>query len=308
VESCLEADPRCRPSGAAEVAAGLRRWLARRAAPAVKPARRYRTLPRWAAAAAAVLTAAGLLAGMWAGAAPAPKSPEPGADELIAQGRACLAEDDFIGAQQAFTRADKLRPDDGRAQAYLAVCLLHGREGAKAAECCAKAAEKGLNTAGLYNNWAYALLKINDAKSRQEAIRHLDVAVSLDPNLQAAWYNRAIRYLSSPRNDKAALNDALIAMQRAFACDTKRSSMMMCDAANLFTNAAMDDPQWADSAIDALKGALRLGQKPNLGEKGHLHTALKNHPEWDSLASIVRDPQAPRNFIDLSIADPAPTK
>ncbi len=316
VERCLAFDRDARPASAAEVAAGLRRVLAR--------SRRARLLRR-----GAVLLVGAAALGAALAAVPRPPGPAERGRLAFQQGKYAEASRLFQQAQdgnpddarlqwlQALTRmvmSESMQVDEARdqlvlalqtfyaadkgqprpeTQACMAYCLSRLTQHPDAIFWSKKAENGGFKSAALYNNRAYSYLARSDFDA---AAADLKVALDYDPNLGATLCNRALLALQRwHRDQRPATAAAGLADARA-ALETDLQSPDLCFCAAQLTLAARG-PGADDEAVRHLRAAVELGHNPaTLATDPYLGKALSNHPGFQELLTRRPGRRPDRNF------------
>ena len=214
IESCLASAPDQRPASAAAIAAALRPAFVR------SPRLRQRVL----VATGVILLSLGLVGAAAMRNAPSRATPMDAGLEAYQQGQyraalehlhvavdsdandipAHLALDrvyqkmgNHLAAFADYRKIQVLAPQDGRTHAslgYCANCL--DMQLPVAIEYYTEALHCGFDRAEVHNNLGYCRLQRNDPNEDDVAksLKHLTRAVELDPQLQAAHYNRALAY------------------------------------------------------------------------------------------------------------------
>lgn len=142
------------------------------------------------------------------------------------------------------------------------------------------ALDAGFASAVVHNDLGFSLLR---AGQLQDAKTHVQQALDIDPNLQAAHHNLAwIRFQESFQGKADLLQDVLPELQQALELGPK-SAALYRDLARVYAIAAKSDPQLAEDAMDALNQAVELGlTREKLGKDGFLAN-LKAHPRFASI-------------------------
>ena len=218
IERCLAADPKSRPESAVVLAADLRRSLSV-----------SRRLRRWTVnhpVLALILLVASLSAGSVAAYWLATREPyavrhfhagvrayggqdyNQGIAELdltidadknnreawFTRGKAYQALGKFEAALGDYGRANELSPD-GRTYACIGYCQNKGKQPMpdKAMGSYLAAIRLGFDNAAVHNNYGYSCLELGNTDANlKNANDQFAIALSMDPNLQAAYYNRAL--------------------------------------------------------------------------------------------------------------------
>ena len=325
IQRCLALDVEDRPQSAAEIAAALRREL--------KPLSRTRRWigrhPRKWIAATLVLAAVGLVGLALAAVRPSysERQVEIGL-RLHKQGEYIEAVQHFNDALQAdpnnnaalFARAvshqrlgaadngkynlaiqdyqelDKRVPD-GRNKAALGYCLNRLEQFESAAEYHKKAIQAGFASAEVYNNLGFCQLRSNNKLI--EAKQSLDRALQLDPNLQAAYHNRAlvayqdaVNKISgkSPREKEGIDRDIILSgiadIQKAIVLGPG-STELSRDSARLYAVAACLDERWIPLALAHLEASIQQGTDPMQECRLRVYTRLQEDSHFQGLANRV---------------------
>jgi serine/threonine protein kinase len=277
VQHCLAFDRADRPATAGDVALALRRFL--------DGVRRKRLLRRLAwlvpVAAAAALLAVALTPAPPAERARAAfrKGEYDRAEEFFGQAVAAnprdadalwsralarlrLIEPQTFGearthlrlALEEFQAAYSIRPEP-RTRACIAYCLSRNRHYDEALHEYDAAEDGGFNTAILYNDRAYVHFMRNQPEA---AAKDLARALQLDPNLAAAYYNRAtLAFRRWVEGKKAEVPDAARA-------DADRAILLKLRSPELFYDAARLALACGDKegALELLGSAVEWGKQP----------------------------------------------
>lgn len=321
VQKALATDPQQRPT-AAELADGLRQALS-------APARSTRWLQRHRLLAGACTLCLGLLVA--AAAVAWRKLPSP-ADRAYQRGLVCLKAEDPEAAVAALQ--DCVKRERNRAVAWFLLARAHERLGDweravqcfEAARACADdpwidaclgtailrnkgpsatalvhlrdAHRKGLETAGLYNNLGLACRK---RYRLDEAQTWLNLAIKRQPNLQAAYLNRALLARCISFRDCTPLpNTAVDDIERAIELGPP-SVELYTRAAALHLAVQSEGEPPSPKAIERLTEALRHSQQPKLPYFSFHLIALQptlpselvgSAPPWPQRVQPVADPLA----------------
>jgi serine/threonine protein kinase/Flp pilus assembly protein TadD len=315
VESCLAFPPEGRPRDAAEVARTLRR--------AMTPGRlrRWLTGPALRAAVVGAAVTVGAIGGAGLhqpGVTPADARRElelgdaafrRGNDALairhltrtlqadlanyaalVIRGRAYLRQRQFGPALADFEKADDLVVD-GKTRACRAYCLsmLEPPRYREAIQHYERARKAGCATPEVLNNLGYLYFQApHTPEDLKNASNCLSAAIDTRPDLQAAWYNRAL--LGQEQSDGHAvplldaIHDMEVAIQLGPATDLYRR------AADLYALAAQvsagdERRRLEGQALDAVKRAIDLGQPPDSFAADPCLSALQNDPRlWEQIA------------------------
>jgi tetratricopeptide (TPR) repeat protein len=145
-----------------------------------------------------------------------------------------------------------------------------------AAKAYERAIAAGFHRAEVYNNLGYCY---NALGEREKAVESLSRAISLDPNLAAAYHNRARAYCEKARavNNRIPQGAKEHPLMKEFLkyVELSRSdieqAMRLCpsaeaymDAAFLADLAAQRDPQWVGQGLGWLDKAATAGQPGKL--------------------------------------------
>jgi tetratricopeptide (TPR) repeat protein len=324
IEQCLAYEPADRPRSAAELAAVFRRPLAWH-----RRARRYVALHPWRVLGATVVV---LLVGLATAAGWSAyqryedgRQFEPGlkayrqadygravqafsrflrtnpdhAEALYLRGRAQQKAGDLSAALADYERADRLRTD-GRVKACVGYCLSERRQHSGAIFYYHEAIEAGFAPAEVYNNLGVSHLLSQDRLD--EAKKNLDIAIALNPSLQAAFHNRALFDLDRVGKDPEHVPEAGLA-------DIRRALQLGLATAELYYHAAClcalvaeANDQELDPALDYLEKAIALGRNPQALEEDGAFASLHKNPRFQAL---VRSPPAPQPMPSVSrLLDP----
>jgi serine/threonine protein kinase/Tfp pilus assembly protein PilF len=172
-------------------------------------------------------------------------------------------------AMQDFMEADQRNPD-GRNKAALGYCL-NRTDGRKedAIEYYKAAIRSGFATAEVHNNLGFNYLKMSQKKEARES---LDEAIRLNPDLQAAYHNRAYLVLLNAQIDQLspsakdsdnyrAVLSGIADADKAIHLDSA-SAELYYHAACLCATAARVNRSWVVSALQHREEAIRQGSDP----------------------------------------------
>jgi serine/threonine protein kinase len=312
LEQCLAFDRADRPATAAEVCAELRRALS-----ALQQTRLRTRRRTWGLLAAGVLLLAAGLAGATYVAtqnspAPAqgeqaytdgqvaeaereltvPLNAEPNpAGALFARGRTKQQLGQYPAAIEDYQLAADLQKD-GRALACMGYCMnCMGRlnDYRAAATCYEKALALGFRTPEVYNNLGYSYMQNpppNPGKTLdwcEKARDCYDQAIGLNPNLQAAFYNRArvdhaVALYRTGYLPLRGLSDIETALQIGPA-----TADLYHNAARLYGVAMERDPQFSEQAFHHLRLALENGWNPSNASQDSSLRLLRGDDEFQRL-------------------------
>jgi len=308
LDRCLAFDPIDRPQTAGDLAVGLRRAL-------ILPARCRRWLHRsrrLAAGLAALFVASSILVILQVRSLPTAserdyqlglrafrqgeyqesvrhlnRSLEEVPDQarvLFLRGRAQQRRGDFTLALADFIEASHL-DNDGRSKAASGYCLNKLRRHDAALLTYREAVDKGYRVAAVYNNMGFSHLQNGVLQNGvlPQARAELDLAVSLDSTLQAAYYNRGLVTLAEAA---AGGKDAPVAAGLADfrkALDCGPASARLCrDAANLCILAREEK-----EASEHLRHALELGLEWSALERDPLPRRYRDRPWFAALKDVA---------------------
>jgi tetratricopeptide (TPR) repeat protein len=233
-------------------------------------------------------------------------------------------------ALSAFKEAYKRDPQ-GACEACLAYCDARMKSHHSAIQRCAAAVKANFRTAGLLNNLGFSHLQYDQI---EEALRALDEALSLNPGLRAARYNRAVALLKrrvTPQSWCAGFpGQALEDIRQAVRTDPVTADLAFfagcihaqaaLDVQSLQAlappgsyalgsvhgegNTAVDTPaQLQDQALGYLRRAVALGRSPAVfSDDPVFKPALSSRPDFQSLVRAEPGPAVPQR--ELRLADP----
>jgi serine/threonine protein kinase len=285
IEGCLAYDPARRPRSAQELAAALRRCVGR--------AQRARRGRAWLCATGAALALAVAGANLLPlGGVSGPAAREEGwaayragryeealsyftqaaeadpndAEAYFACGRAHQCLGDIRSARADYEAAYLLAPR-GETAACLGFCANLGGEHTLALQYYTRAEQAGFCPAEVSNNMAYCYLKLGPQLNK--ARRAIDQAIRKNPDLPAAYHNRAAyffnRAYASPGPDPHLLHRALADVE--LACRLGPPSPDLCALAiKLYESGAPSDPRGSAEKIRVWQQRARqLGPRPPSG-------------------------------------------
>ena len=235
------------------------------------------------------------------------------AAEFFARGRATMRQNPHA-ALADFRRVGKFKKVETpelkpRAVACEAYCIarFNLESGIDRAQ---NAIEMGVKTGAVYNIVGYCYLQSGKSECREEAMRALDEAVRLSPELIPARYNRALARLQSrtgPRlPDRVAAED----IERVLANPNQPAEVYLY-AARIFAASAHLDAQYRYKAVGCLNEAIRLkanptmiGRDPDLLKYLDLNQPLQSDPRFTKACDGQKIPCPPKTTIDLRLAEP----
>ncbi len=162
--------------------------------------------------------------------------------------------------------------------------------------------EAGFESSAVLNNVGYCYLTQNKAK---EALQSLDKAVQLDPNLQAAYHNRALVALIRVPNQivDRIPRQALADLAQAFALGPSSRELSM-DAAFLYDVASRIDACWTERTFEYLQRAVQMGQNRTLLRTGQLSRHIGKDRRFKRLFDL---PEVPTDHsLTARLVNPAP--
>lgn len=210
------------------------------------------------------------------------------------------AEQDLIAAEH--------QQSDGSSMAFLGYCNSRIKQHDIAIEWYDEAVAAGFTSAGLYNDRGLDRMLLNKL---EEARADFDTALQLDPNQQAALYNRVLLALRQrPKINPPPLPDAVLNdMQRAAEVGPGSQELYLI-AAKAFSTAARQegssDPKGrASQALLYLHKALDYGlDSESIRKDGTFSAVLKPFPEF---ATLLAAPQQPSGRMTTSrLVNPSP--
>lgn len=305
VAACLAPDPRHRPASAEVVAAALGRYVTGR-----RTCGRRRGLAAVLACVAVLcsLSPAGLSSphtpdtATRASRGPVVERPPQTADEFFARGLELLRTGDLNGARADFITAHG-RSGDPKALGFAAYCFALSGQALPAADIGRRAIQDGADSAEVRNTVGYGLIQ---ASWPGEAVPHLDEALRLSPNMQAALYNRALarHQLATAPGGKPDLR-AAEDIKAALAAGPPFADLHF-DAAQIYAVCSALDSTLCDAAIDQLCEAALAGKDPVRFRKDFvLLTYLGKHPRFEAACRTPRGP-SPANSIQFRLVEPRP--
>lgn len=337
IERCLAIDPANRPQTAREVETELRRYLAPLPRLRRWAGQHQRTV---LAAVGALLLATSAAAVVAYRSAPAGNAIErhfQQGNREYQQGRvdqaiehyqaALLLDPKFARARYARARAflqNKLYTEaitdfqvlnneanrlDGRYLAGLGYAFMLKRDNPSAIVGFREALEQGYATAGVYNDLGYCLIMSGDPdKSNSvlaalpEAFEHLGRAIALDPQLQAAYINRALATLKHAHLQVGIKVDNGIADAETALKIGPASARLHRIAAHLHARAALaDEKHGFEATLGHLAEALALGDKPDSIARDVAFGPIKNDRRFQALVQQAGQPEA---LPPVMIVDP----
>lgn len=299
LRACLAVNPADRPDSAAKLAEELDRFIDRER---TRFARRVKV----AVALAGGLVFLGIVSGMAAALPEKPgmeRPPETGTEyrsrgmESLRGGKPEAARADFLSAHE--------RTGDSNDLALAAYCYSLTGDQDTAIEWNRKAIDGGADTPEVRTNLAAALIK---ASKFDEALVHLDAALSRSSDLRAARYNRALaryqlalKFTGKPKQ-KELLQGAVDDISAVLSLEPA-SAELHADAARIFALASPTDAALADRALDQLEAAVKAGHDPaKFAKEPVLKQQLGMLPRFAELANLTAGRAAPR--IELKLVEP----
>ncbi len=346
IERCLAFDPKNRPQSAGELAAVLRTSLSRR-----RRGRRWLARhPRLVAGGLVLMLAAGA-GGGYLSTRPDPQprlrweagltayehgqyseavdlfsrnlQAAPGDPQLLfARGRAYLQEARqrwvqgdkattfFQKALEDFEQAERATPD-GRVPFCIGLCRNFLSNNPQAIQAYQRALAAGFQPAAVFNNLAYSLGTQGKSADLTEAIRLLDQAIAVQPDLAVAYHNRAwVRFRCflqvAPEKRPAARAVMVADIRRALELTPPgpATAQLYEDAARIAARAAQYEDRWDDLAVTWARQAIAHGHAPK-GFKAQLNN-LSNRPLFESLPNNGPPPNSVRvpRWVDAIIGIP----
>jgi tetratricopeptide (TPR) repeat protein len=183
------------------------------------------------------------------------------AEAQFARGRTFQQMGQFDAAESAFLTAYNLRPE-GRVAALLGYCSggMDHHEPAIAQDSAA--IEAGFETAEVYNNRGYSLLKLEQLENAEKDLKK---AIQLDETLQAPHLNLAllqlVRTFKSPEI-AIACQQGLAEIHEALNIGPKNADLYYFEAF-LYVRAATQDKTLRNPALDYLEKAVANGFPPH---------------------------------------------
>jgi eukaryotic-like serine/threonine-protein kinase len=282
LERCLAFDRSQRPASAAEVCTALRR--------ALSVVQRTR---RWVQRHARGILAAGILLLVGGGAGAAVISTrEPPARAALRQGEQAYAGRQFAEAEQQLTLALLLQPEhakNGRVQARIGYCLNLRKDHRAAIVYYEKALEAGFGTAEVYNNLGYSWARgrVRNTIPWESYTK----AIQLNPNLQAAYHNRAMLDLENAMEVPSKVPHAGIADIEVAITIGPATADLYRDAACLYALGARSEPQLAGPALKHLRLALDNGFDP---AKAAMDACFHSLQRFDEYHMLIQQPPGPK--------------
>lgn len=323
IERCLAHEPEERPASAAVLARELRRcasWPGR--------LRRWSPRQRWLAASGVAAVLLGTLSAGQAWRARSEDADHPRRvglaalelgkyDEavralstyleqnpasgpvLAARGRAL----EILGQDTAATR-DYLKArdclEDGPTLAHIGYYLSqHTQSHLEALQCYRRALDTGYVSARLLNDLGYCCVQLGKF---DEAESYLNDALRLDPQLQAAYHNRAIVALYRAAQRRGSSLAAGLADIRQAIEIGPASAELYADAARLHAYAAAHDPHSREQALKYLESAVNLGADPAVLSRDRFFRHLKAEPRFQSL--LHKPAQTPFTLAAARMLEP----
>jgi serine/threonine protein kinase/Tfp pilus assembly protein PilF len=306
IQRCLAFDPARRFQQAADVAAALRKHLAR----AQRPRRRRAFFPAAGLAALAVLVAcffalrepegqrlfnrgqAALQGGEYQQALESFTSvlkAEPNrVDALFARGRVHQKMGNLALALADFQSASHLAPE-GRISACIGYCMGLSGDAPHAIRFYCEAIEQGFAPAEVYNNLGFAFWHKGQWK---KALEYLDKAIERNDKLHTAYYNRASVYfnkaLQEPQDARKSqfVNQGTQDIDKAIRLGPRTADLYLL-AVHVYCLKAKTDAHALQTALDYAHTALDLGLDPKkLQDEAERETSLailRDHPRFKNL-------------------------
>ena len=227
----------------------------------------------------------------------------------------------FDFALNAYERAHAVRPD-GRLSACMAYCWQRLGKTELAGHNLDAAQQQGFASAGFYNNLAYFYLK--NGNKCDQAIEHLDKAISANGELRAAYHNRALAYvqkvimsggLNPPINKGPTTWPPCARRQAASRSSSVRFASAIKsalrdlrgggslegfrDAARIWGLCTAYDPGDADQALTYLERAAKLGLAPSVLREDAVLQPLSGHERFQKLLTgqVAVQPTVPTTRI-----------
>jgi tetratricopeptide (TPR) repeat protein len=210
------------------------------------------------------------------------------AEAFVERGRSRQQRGEFGGALDDSLNANQLR-EDGRTLAFIAYSMNLSRSDKSAIPYYEKALAAGFQTPELYNNLGYSYAQ-GSRPNWTRAREHLDRAIQLNPNLQAARHNRALLDLSQAlRDEHYQPRDGMWDIKAALQLGAVPADMYR-DAACIFAVAAERDPTLTRQAVDYVRLALENGFNPAEIAKDNCLLSLRGDGDFQKLVAQPAGP------------------
>jgi serine/threonine protein kinase len=194
----------------------------------------------------------------------------PSSGTYFQRGIKFLRENETVAAQQDFAAAQRLEPS-GRNTAYRAYCLAALSNNKAAATLYEEALNKyGYKVAWVHSNRAASLIQCGSKTQLREAIDEATAALALEPDLRAAFLNRAFaRFLLelAPATQSLKNPGACLADLEAVLVNGPYTLDLYFEAAQMLAAGSAGREDRHARAVECLRKAVELGRDPkNLAE------------------------------------------
>jgi tetratricopeptide (TPR) repeat protein len=174
--------------------------------------------------------------------------------------------------------------NDPLLQAAMGFCETKGNQHRDAIHCYQKAIAGGIRAAIVHNDLGFSLFRVGESR---EALDNLDIAISLDPELQAAFVNRATIEFNLAQAAKNQLPlKALQDISRAIELGPPSIEIYL-EAALICALAAQTDTAYVAKGLDFLKQAMRHGCDKKLIDANPFFSDFRKSASYKSLSTVT---------------------